>query len=65
MFQFCEIVEVITKMTVSRIQDRITDTHQTRRDVRALVQVLTHDYFVCDAVLLAQVIRRAGCRRSG
>jgi hypothetical protein len=48
-FQFCEIMEVITKMTVSRIQGRITDTHQTRRDVRALV---AHDYFVCNAVLL-------------
>ena len=29
---------------VSLIFDRITDTHQTRRHIGALVQGLTHDY---------------------
>jgi hypothetical protein len=43
-FQFRGFVEVITKMTVSLIQDRIADMHQTCRDIGALVQVLTHDY---------------------
>jgi hypothetical protein len=32
-------------MTVSLIEDRIADIHQTRRDVGALVQVMTHDQY--------------------
>jgi hypothetical protein len=37
-------------MTVSLIQDHIADTHQTRRDVEALVQVLTLDYTTSDSL---------------